>query len=231
MPRPYVLQPLLSSMTSKVKEGLTLAQEVVGLHEKRRGEMRPIAQSKVYLITELAFLQLFLTWEDFLEQTFIRYMCGGKTESGYSSESRTRAQNLDHALEILKGPSRPYIEWVDGREIQDRAKTFFQDGEPYCSAIGGAITQLNEMRKIRNRIAHRSKSSEQQFEELARQLLGHRPKGLTPGLLLRIELLPIKARQVKKSLQAMGFKKGRRTPTILDGYGNLLLILGNMIVP
>jgi len=229
MPRPYV-QPLLSSMTSKVRESLTLAQEAVGFHEKRRGEMRPVAQSKVYLITQLAFLQLFLAWEDFLEQTFICYMCRGKTGSGYSPELRVRAQNLDHALEILKGP-RQYVEWVDGHEIQDRAKTFFQGGEPYYSAIVGAITQLNEMRKIRNRIAHRSKSSEQQFEELGRQLLGYKPKGLTPGLLLRTKLPAPQAREVKKGLQAMGVKKSRSAPTFLDGYGNLLLILGSMIVP
>jgi len=237
MPNPSV-QPSLAALTNKVKGSLILSQEASAFYQKRRGKIQRIAQSKVYLITELAFLQLFLAWEDFLEETFIRYMCGGKTESGYSPRLRLEAQNMNHALELLKG-SRQYVDWVESREIQNRARIFFEEGGPYQSAIDGAITELNHLKIIRNRIAHRSKSAEHQFDELTRQqLLGYRPKGLTPGLLLRIKLPPPKAREikpkiqeVKKMLDTMGFKKRRGTPTFLDEYGSLIFSLGQMIVP
>ena len=62
-------------------------------------------------------------------------------------------------------------------------------------------------------------------------MLGYKPKEFAPGLLLRTELPPPEAREVKKTFQTIGAKKSRGAHTSSDRYGNLYLILGSMIVP
>jgi hypothetical protein len=132
---------------------------------------------------ELSFLRIFATWEDFLEETFIRYMCRGKTASAYCPKCYATPTSMEHALAILKG-SRPFASWTSPSEIRERAKLFFKGGEPYENAVASAARELEEMRQIRNSVAHRSGSAWDQFQDMARKNLGYRPRGLSPGSFL-----------------------------------------------
>jgi hypothetical protein len=62
---------------------------------------------------------------------------------------------------------------------------FLRDGEPYAQALANVSSDLADMVKIRNRIAHRSERATAEFLELVRRKLGHVPQGMSPGRFLR----------------------------------------------
>jgi hypothetical protein len=183
MARQPKIQHIFNLLFERVIASETLAKNCFNYKERRSGGFRNLSKHTIYLIMELAFLQMFLAWEDFLEESFVRYMCGGKTASGYRPNLYVSPSCLDHAYDILRG-QRAFIEWSNAGEVLRRARLFFKDGKPYDPAIAGALQELEEMRIFRNGIAHRSATANEQFENLARRLLGYHPRGLVPGFLL-----------------------------------------------
>lgn len=211
MPR-IKINPVLETFKKNVHKSLSLAKDAIDFKEFRGGRYRPILKTRLYLIVELSFLQLFISWEQFLEQTFTRYMCGGRTSSGYSPNRYVQPKTLEHALNMIK-QKKPYVDWTVGGEVINKAKLCFRDGEPFANALGGSLGQLEEMKKNRNRIAHRSIHSEKEFQNLVRQKLGYNPKGMVPGKLLLYRI------------------PSTNTKTVLQEYGDLMLISSKLIVP
>lgn len=203
---------VLKMFNDRVDRSLSLADDVAYFQEFRNDRYRPILKRKIHLIVELSFLQLFIAWEEFLEQTFTRYMCGSKTASGYLPRRYVQPTTLKHGLDIIK-QERIFVDWTKWEEIITRAKLYFENGAPFAGAIGGSLVQLNEMKTIRNRIAHRSKYSEKRFLSLVRNKFGYNPRGMAPGRLL-LSRIP-----------------STNPKTVLKEYGDLLLVLGKMIVP
>lgn len=211
MPR-VKINPVLETFKKEVFKSLSLAKDVTKFKEFRKGKYRPILKLRIHSIVELSFLKLFISWEQFLEHAFTRYMCGARTSSRFSPERFVQPKTLEHALNIIK-QERHYVDWTVGSEVIQKAELYFRDGEPFASALGGSLAQLDEMKKIRNRIAHSSKDSEEKFQSLVRQKLGYNPKAMTPGKLLLFRI------------------PSANTKTVLQEYGGLLLVLGNVIVP
>lgn len=208
---PVRLNFLLKDYEKSINKSLLLVTNLYNYKEFRRGKLRPILLKNIYLITELSFLKIFISWEFFLEQTFVRYMCGGITSSGYCPNRYVQPQKLEHAMRILL-QNKEYIDWTRWNEVKMWAKNFFKDGNPYERVILGSEVKLNEMKTIRNRIAHHSEAATVRFHNLVRNKLGSIPRGITPGKLL-ITNLP-----------------GTRD-TVLQDYVRLLLSLGKIIVP
>ncbi|MFZ7134319.1 MAG: hypothetical protein ACOWWR_18385 [Eubacteriales bacterium] len=144
----------------------------------------PVKQTRT--IIELAFLQTMLAWEVFLEDSFIRYICGAETQSGYSPKCYLKPISMEHSFDMLR-QDKPYIEWNNASNVLKLAKLYFKDGQPYRDALSPILQDLNRTRIIRNSIAHSSKASRKSLENLARDILGHKPNKLTPGLLLSLE--------------------------------------------
>lgn len=141
-------------------------------------------QIQVEIISELAFLRIFIAWEDFLEESFIRYLIGVKSPSGYSPERFINPSNMKIAKNIISGERREYIKWNSASEIIARSEIYFKDGEPYGSVLQGTATDLDDMNVIRNRITHRSTISKDKFNNFVRKRFGHGIRGMTPGRFL-----------------------------------------------
>ncbi len=144
-------------------------------------------QPQVDLIFELAFLKIFIAWEQFLEDTFARYMCGASSLSGRKPTRNATARYLDRALSIIYG-GQPYADWTSVDVVVERANRFFDRGEPYATPLQSATTELRNMKKIRNHIVHHSKKSREDFNRLLVSVYGFRPQGMTAGRFLRRSL-------------------------------------------
>lgn len=142
-----------------------------------------IPQIQLEMIVEMAYLRIFVSWESFLEESFIRYAIGAISPSGNAPNTLIHPQNIGHALDLVIA-GRDYISWNSASEIIQRSALYFQDGEPYRSALEPAITDLDEMNIIRNRIAHKSAKSKSKFNSFIRRKFGHSVRGMTPGRLL-----------------------------------------------
>ena len=179
-----------------------------------RGSYRPIGIRTVESLAGLQLLKMHLAWEDFIESVFVRYMCGCVSHSGFTPVLlQRREQSTAAAMATLLGSKR-YLQWT-ASETLARAQTFFQNGEPFNTAIHSAMYELESICTIRNRFAHRSEYAAAQFRNLVRNELGYNPPGMTPGrfLLLRIG------------------RGSTHQPTFFDHYTNVLRIVSRAIVP
>ena len=139
---------------------------------------------QVEIIVELAFLRAFMAWESFLEESFIRYLVGGKLYSGHSPRRFVNPPNLGRATKIILGEGKEYIGWNSASSVIARSEIYFEAGEPYKNALIGAVRDIDNMNTIRNRIAHKSTSSRSKFNDFIRREFGYGVSGMTPGRFL-----------------------------------------------
>lgn len=142
-----------------------------------------IRRIQIEIIAELAFLRIFIAWENFLEESFLRYLLGARPPSGSMPRRFVNPRNMSHALDILVS-DREYIKWNSASAVISRAERYFRDGFPYRNAIQAATVDLDNMNTIRNRIAHKSKISKEKFNNFVRRTFGHGRHGMTPGRFL-----------------------------------------------
>ena len=146
-------------------------------------------------VVALAFLQAATGWEDFVEAVFVRYLAGANSPKGYSPGLRlARAKDLSHAYQLASGepsynPSRHYIVWNRWRDVENRARVFFEAGRPFTNVTDIEKQRLAAVVVIRNRIAHSSSKCKKDFVGLAKEHLGlaagdSLPRGFSVGQLL-----------------------------------------------
>ena len=126
-----------------------------------------LSRSQSSRVVSLAFLQMVTAWEDFVECIFLRYMVAAESPSGYKPRLlQGKTKNLDAAFELLcEGKKREFLNWSNSGKIRDRAKIYFEKGEPFDVVKGD---HFKNMFTIRNRIAHCSGSSKKAFIKLAK---------------------------------------------------------------
>lgn len=140
----------------------------------------PFPQDQIYMVYELSFLKNFLSWEWFIEGTFILYMLGSKTNTGYRPEVYVRPKDQKHAYQFVK-EGRDYADWTSPDVVIRKSSLFFRDGEPYKDALEPIIRDIQDMKTIRNAIVHISTESREKFETLIRSKLGYARVAITPG--------------------------------------------------
>lgn len=132
-------------------------------------------------IIELAFLQGFLAWEAFLEESFILNMLGKRPRHGRPPHRYVLPPDRKTAFQMT-AEGRNYAKWEMASEVATRATRFFRDGRPYTAPLRAKQNALDAARTLRNAVAHRSETAQRTFEGLARNDLGGvLPPGLTVG--------------------------------------------------
>lgn len=133
--------------------------------------------------SSLALLKITLAWENFLEDCFLRYLCGVPSLSGTTHQLLvTKCNSIGAAESVLSG-GRSYLDWRQ-RDVISRANRLFAGGGPFLQPIQGSSRLLSDLATLRNRIAHRSNFSRLNFVSVVRSELGYVPPGITPGRLL-----------------------------------------------
>ena len=147
------------------------------------GSYKNIGVRQVELITGLVLLKIYLSWEEFIEDVFARYMCGAKSASGYApSLNYSKEPNIAHAMATLLG-GKNYLNW-SAKKIIDRGNRYFGRGEPFRTTVNAIISTLDEIIIIRNRFAHRSDFSAIEFRSVVLRWFGYVPRGIIPGRFL-----------------------------------------------
>ena len=134
------------------------------------------------MLVEYGLLRFFGQWERFIEQCFIEYMLGEKSTADYSLNRYVLPSDADHAYRIVKNVNQ-YPDWTDIEKITTNAINFFENGGPF-SMLRTMKATLNEIKKVRNAIAHTSLKAKSDFEGLVRSKVGHSPEGITPAKFL-----------------------------------------------
>jgi hypothetical protein len=179
------MPPLAAQFRQSVSEALALARAgdlaaAVGSPIRREWHV-----AHVELLYELAYLRIFVEWELFLEQTFLRYLCGYVSIGGqiYPPATGGFYATLQAAeTAILAG--RPFALWHDPTRVIIRARQLLT-GCPHENVIASHTTRLLDLAAVRHRIVHAQKDAKQKFDTATINLSGRRYRGARPGRFMR----------------------------------------------
>ena len=138
---------------------------------------------------ELAYLRVFAAWEVFLEESFLRLMCG-YLGAGNSHPTRvpTPKSIEDARLVVLGG--RRFKPWHDPTVVIDRTEVFFLPVPgvdiPHQSVVSSAIMLIKDFGEIRHHIAHLTGDTCRKYQAATMRLCGSR-FGRRAGRFLRSE--------------------------------------------
>lgn len=120
-----------------------------------------------FLMIEKIFMNIYMLWEKFLEDSFVLYMTGKSDMQGITYNRYVCPVDKEHAYEILKG-TKQYPDWTNLQEVITLAKLYFESSGPY-NLLSSMPVEFNEMKTVRNKISHMSIQSERKFNNLVIQ--------------------------------------------------------------
>lgn len=124
-----------------------------------------------YYMLEKMFMNIFMQWEKFLEDSFILYMTGKPDMQGISYVRYAAPIDKSHAYNILKG-TKKYPDWTNIHEVVMLAGLYFENLGAY-SLLANIPPEFNEMKTVRNKISHMSSQADKQFKILVTQKLSN----------------------------------------------------------
>lgn len=117
-------------------------------------------------ITIAAFLNAFIAWESFLEASFVSFMTGSPTITGTHPVRYVVPPSPDAAKSMMKGMNR-YFDFGNHDNVRKIASIFFENGYPYEPHLSSIVSDLADMRTMRNSSAHITSSTQTALESLA----------------------------------------------------------------
>jgi hypothetical protein len=144
----------------------------------RTSPATPRLHSKqVRRVIELAFMGVVAEWEEFLEQTLVRYMCGAKATGGVPTLRLGRCKSIQHAYQLISAdpdydPLKKYINLSSPEQVRKKVGMYLERGGTYSAPLTKYNEALLYAVKIRNRVAHSSSMANKKFIETAKTLLG-----------------------------------------------------------
>jgi hypothetical protein len=129
-------------------------------------------------ITVAAFLNLFIAWEAFLEESLANFMTGATTINGHAPVKYVVPPSIDVARAMVVGP-RPYFDYANNQQVRMLVKLYFKDGHPYEPHLSGIDGDLADLKTMRNSAAHISSSTRTKLESLAIRIFGSPRPGIS----------------------------------------------------
>ena len=134
------------------------------------------------MLVEYTVLMIFGKWENFLEDTFIEYMIGGRSCNGQIISRYVMPIDKEHAYKMIKNVNS-YPNWSDIENVLTHAQNFFEDGGAY-EFLRTAKAELTSLKKVRNAIAHTSIRAKKDFDNLIQGKIGYLPDDISPAIFL-----------------------------------------------
>lgn len=144
------------------------------------------------LIAETAMLRLFYG----IENAMANISCKLLMNSPYCDTPPSRPQFLpgivpyrsysaaEAAIVSLRRPRVRYLKWTQLADIQGNLQPFLVAGEYFVVERGVLDPVFEDMRRVRNHIAHSTKSTAAGFAAVVARIYPLQPRGITPGKLL-----------------------------------------------
>jgi len=129
-----------------------------------------LSQNQREFITDSAYLRLFIAWETFLENSFIKYMLGEPSILGNVITRYVQPLNERHANSLLIGTQK-YVDWSNPEIIKRLCNLYFSPGNPFDTYVSSIFADLFDLKTIRNAAAHLTSSTRQQLDSLGTRKL------------------------------------------------------------
>jgi hypothetical protein len=129
-------------------------------------------------ITVAAFLNLFIAWETFLESSLSEFMIGSATTNGTVPVKYVSPIDAEAARQFVIGV-RPYFDYANDEYMRKVVQMFFEHGYPFEPHLSAIVSELRDLRTMRNASAHISSTTQTALESLALRILGQPQAGIT----------------------------------------------------
>jgi hypothetical protein len=209
---PRRMPPLAAKLGVAIDNSLELAEmgeRIRALSPLGSVARRELRSSRIEAFYETAYLRVFLLWEDFLEQSFLRYVCGHSATSGVANLRQSIFPSLLAAATAVLG-TRDYVSWANPSAVIGRSQRFIASGN-HELVLNSNLARLEAFHDVRNRIAHRSEYARKQFDLATVFLTGRRFPGSSAGRFLRQVVAAVPApeswlRQISTELKLLALQ-------------------------
>jgi hypothetical protein len=120
-------------------------------------------------ITVAAFLNLFVAWETFLEESLANFMAGSPTISGQVPIRYVSPPTVNEARRFIIHVQR-YFDFGNHDNVRKIVSMYFDNGYPFEPHLSGLSTDLSDLRTMRNASAHISSTTQAALEALAQRI-------------------------------------------------------------
>lgn len=120
-------------------------------------------------ITVAAFLNLFVSWETFLEESLIELMVGAPTVSGQTPVRYVSPPTVEAARRLVIGVQR-YFDYGNHDNVRKIVSMYFENGYPFEPHLSAINTDLSDLRTMRNASAHITSTTQAALEGLAQRV-------------------------------------------------------------
>jgi hypothetical protein len=129
-------------------------------------------------ITIAAFLNMFIAWETFLESSLTDLMAGGLTIGGLAPLKYVSPLHLEAAREMIVGVMR-FFDFANHENVRKIVNIYFENGRPFEPHLSSVISELADLRIMRNSSAHITANTQRALEALGVRIFGTPRPGLT----------------------------------------------------
>lgn len=140
------------------------------------------------LVAEIVLLRLFYLVENAFFSIACKVVCGAQYLDGSSPNVMISCRTVRSAEIQMKnhGRSRPRhtLKWSKASEIKENLKYVLDRHDHFVRTVDFHGTFIDEIRRVRNRIAHNNPTARNNYQVVVRRYYGAQLNGLTPGTLL-----------------------------------------------
>ncbi len=143
---------------------------------KFRAESKSLSPVHQYLIAELIMLRLFSILENAIEDLACKLVAGAPYANGIHPARLYTAKSMDDARQAMlsngRSKSLNKLRWNRVKDIRESTSTVLSPAEPFIKYAQVHGNRLNEMRQVRNYVAHRSSDSRTGYKQVVRSIYG-----------------------------------------------------------
>ncbi len=139
------------------------------------------------LVAEILLLRLFNSLEETIMSVTTKIGCGALYVDGsqprLAVQSRSRQGAIDNMMKYGRKKPR-YLRWSQVKEIRKNVRYIIDPNEYFLNELDRHILFIEEIRWIRNRIAHNNTTARANYRRAILRYYGGYVNSVTPGTLL-----------------------------------------------
>jgi len=140
-----------------------------------------------YMISEIVMLRLFSVLESTISEVAFKLACGASYRSGRIPISHKQCKSIQDAFINMLSHNRKkayqFLKWTKASFVRDSIEHVLDISDSFYSNVQIHSNLIDEMRIVRNHIAHHTSSTKKEYIILLQKLYGGNPR-LTMGAFL-----------------------------------------------
>lgn len=133
-----------------------------------------------YMISEVVMLRLFSIMEFYFAEIALKLACGTRYRNGNQPLIHMQCRSVQDAYSKMLSHNRRqpklYLKWTTERFIRESIEHILNVNDSFFRNIQIHASLINEMRIVRNHIAHKTTTTRTDYLRLLRTLYGANPK-------------------------------------------------------